>query len=291
MYSYVFVIVSFHSMLLSAQQVPAAATASKVKIIHVSGVALTFSQSSVYDLQQGEKSTLDIKSSFRNSTTFSTSFLSLRSSIRALLGMQNEKNEAFQESTLRATDNELFSETILTIPLGWQVDPYISVNLKTQITESHRLQQQKLLRSSKFWDPVTSQQAMGLTYSVNGKAGCFSLRSGANFQQIRAEDHTDLTDNPQTPLRKEQYKATAGMECVLESTIKLDSLITMRVRAGALKNILTNDAWNAQSESELSVKVWKAIGVVLNFVANYNEQQTKRVQIRQSLQLGFLVDL
>ena len=132
---------------------------------------------------------------------------------------------------------------------------------------------------------------MGLTYSVNGKVGCFLIRSGANFQQIRAQSHTELTDNPQTPKIKEQYKATAGMECVLESTIKLDSLITMRVRAGALKNILTNDTWNAQSESELSVKVWKAIGVVLNFAANYNEQQTKRVQIRQSLQLGFLVDL
>jgi len=277
--------------MLCAQQIPVKTSAPKIKITQVSGGTLTFSQSSIYDLQQGEKSNLDIKLSIRSSTTFSTSFLSLRSSIRALLGIQNEKNEAYQESSLRATDNELFSETILTIPLGWQVDPYISANLKTQITESYRQQQQKLIRTSKFWDPVTSQQAMGLTYSMTGKVGFFSLRSGANFQQIRAEDHTDLTDNLQTPLVKERYKATAGMECVLESTIKLDSLITMCVRAGALKNILTNDSWNALSESELSVKVWKAIGVVLNVVANYNEQQTKRVQIRQSLQLGFFVDL
>lgn len=271
-----------------AQQAP---VPSALKFTQVTGGTLTISQSSNYDILQGEKSSLDIKSSFRNTTNLTTSLLTLRTSLRAILGIQNEKNEANEESFLRATDNELFGEVILTVPLGFQIDPYISANFKTQLTESQRLQKQSLIRTSKFWDPVTSQQGLGFTYGLNGKVVCFTLRSGANFQQIRAEDHSELTDNPKTPTIKELYKATAGMEWVLESTIKLDSLITMRIRAGTQKNILTNDAWNAQSDSELSVKVWKIIGVVLNLSANYNEQQTKRVQIRQSLQLGFLVDL
>ncbi len=276
-----------NSMQIFAQQ----DSTSALKFVQASGGNLTIAQSSNYDWQQGEKSLLDIKSSFRNSSTVTFPYLSVRSSIRAILGVLSEKNESYEESLVHTTDNELFGEVVLTVPLGWKVDPYISSNFKTQITESHRVQNQSLIRLSKFWDPVISQQAMGLTYGLSGKVLCFSIRSGANLQQIRTQDYTALTDDPLTQLIKEQYKATAGMECVLESTLKLDSLITLRVRANSQKNILTNDSWIAQTESELLVKVWKMVGVVLSIAANYNELQTKRVQIKQSLQLGLLIDM
>ncbi|MBL7997823.1 MAG: DUF481 domain-containing protein [Candidatus Kapabacteria bacterium] len=279
-----------YSVMLSAQTAPPPA-GSGVVLSHTTQSNLSLSQQQVNDWKEGDKTVLDLKSSFRITSQLSSSFFTLNASVGGKLGITRDNSIDTIHVWYKTTDNDLNGEAKLTFPLGFAVDPFISASFKTQITESQRLVKSFIQRTANLWDPVTSDQSMGFTYRLSDKSGFMSLRSGVALQQIRAAESTTLTDNPKTPKIQELYKATAGMECVVESQYKIDSLVSFTGKWNARKNIITDDAWQLTFENEFRIKIWKYVGIVVTANLRYDEAVSKRVQFKQSTMFGFLFDL
>lgn len=255
-----------------------------------STVALSFSQSSVSDWQQGDKSIVDIKFGMTNRLSFSFKPITASATIRVLVGGQREISDYFPQGVFRSSDNELFCENTFVIPLGLFADPYCSGNFRTQITESHRLLKDKVTRTSKLWDPVTSQQAMGFAIQQVKGNNRLITRLGITLQQIRTHYHTELSDNPATPL-KEQYKSDSGIEWISEAQQKFDSTIQYTGRFATRATFKHLDRWTVLSENEIRFRIWKFIGAILTINLNYNLEQSSTLQFKQVVSIGILQDL
>jgi hypothetical protein len=252
---------------------------------------LTFAQSSVYDLKEGEKNSFD----FKIGTTLRLLYelpktIKFTSHIRINIGAQQERSELFPEGYIKSTDNDFLGESAITFLLGWKVDPFISATLRTQPTESYRLTQTQRLRTMKLWDPVVSQQTIGLAQDIRFSQSFITLRGGINLQQIRADAHREQTDNPSTRFIKEGFKQTAGFDFLFDSQLYLDSTITFLSRSSVRRSMTISVHWNVMIEHELRSKVWKMFGIILQYSAIYNPLQTERVQQRFSMSIGIVQD-
>ncbi len=252
---------------------------------------LTFSQSSVYDWKEGGKSAFDLKFGGNLRLNYELpSLLRLSSTLKFNIGVQQESSDLFPAGYIKATDNELFGEAALTFALGWKVDPFVSATFRTQPTESYRLMTTQRIRTAKLWDPVTSQQAIGVAQDVKFGQSQMTLRGGLNFQQIRADAHREQTDNPGTSGFREGYRQSAGFEMLIDGQIRVDSGITFITRTAVRRAMTPPVMWNVQSENEIRCKVWRFVGVLLTYSATYNPQQTGRVQQRFALSFGVVQD-
>lgn len=252
---------------------------------------LTFSQSSVYDWKEGEKSAFDLKFGANLRLNFEQpSLFRWTSTLKLNVGVQQESSDLFPAGYIKATDNELFGEAVLVFALGWKIDPFISGTFRTQPTESYRLLTSQRIRTAKLWDPVTSQQAIGVAQDIKFGQSVVTLRGGLNLQQIRASRHREQTDNPTTVGIREGYKESAGCEALIDGQIRLDSGITLVTRTTVRRAMTPPVMWNVQSDNEVRCKVWRFLGVLLTYSATYNPQQTGRVQQRFSLSFGVVQD-
>lgn len=252
---------------------------------------LSASQQQVDDWREGEKSLLDVKSGVKLRTSAETSWCTIVSSLKASLGVTRDNSLDSIRVWYKATDNDLAGDVRISIPMGFAVDPFVCASFKTQITESQRLVGSSIHRTAKLWDPVISDQSMGFTYRYSASGGFMSFRSGLNLQQIRASESTVLTDDPRTPLVKELYKASAGMECACDTQYALDSLVSYTGKWLARKNIITAEAWQVALENELRIKVLSYFGIIITANLRYDETVSKRVQFKQTTMFGLMMDL
>lgn len=261
-----------------------------IKFSYSTSSNLSLSQQQVNDWKEGEKTVFDLKSSLKFMSQFTTSFCTLNTGLRMNLGVTRDNSLDSIRVWYRTTDNEVAGEARLTIPLGWTIDPFFNASFKTQVTEAQKLVKTTIQRTANLWDPVTSEQSLGFCYRYDGNSGFLCLRTGANLQQIRADESTTLTDDPKTRSILERYKATAGMECVVDAQFKLDSLISYTGKWTSRKDMISDSPWQLQWENELRIRVWKIFGVIITANASYNELISKRMQFKQSTMFGLLVD-
>jgi len=133
--------------------------------------SLTFSQSLARDWKQGETQSFELNHSLNFSKVFRLDTLRLNVAVRWAIGVQYFKAENIGQPYILPTDNELFAEGTLRYPRGWLVDPFVSANARTQITESFIVTAVGKRTTAKFRDPITTTQTFGLA-----KAFADSLR-------------------------------------------------------------------------------------------------------------------
>jgi hypothetical protein len=253
-------------------------------------LGLSFSQSSSSNWYGMPDATdLAVGMSIVSTPRFTLGPLQLRTSLSLRLGLVYH-DDTTGRPPLGVTDNEASGEEMIVYRLGWLADPYISASARTAITESFMQQIHGVppLRIAKLWDPVTSQQAIGFTYSAWFPTGYYSARVGVSLMQIRAHDHPYLSDDPMTYGAIERYRARSGIEVVNEGSVAADSSITCTGRLALLGSFQQPEVWSARFEGEIRARVWRFIGVTLALNVLHDITQTRRTQFRQSLTLGVM---
>jgi hypothetical protein len=213
----------------------------------------------------------------------------LRSSLQFELGA-NYTNDSIPENALRVGDNNFFVEEVVVYPLKWMLDPYVSANLRTPITESFNMQFGKRMNIANLWDPVTTQQSAGFSYNDLGRSGMFTARTGFALRQVRAEHNTQQTDDYTTPKVKEAYRAESGIEFEATAMFRADSTITYNGRFSLFSSFQDLDVWNVRWENETRFVLWKSIGLTWALQVVHNVRQTRRTQFKQAILLGLIQD-
>lgn len=281
---YIIIVVIYLPISLFSQQ-------DSARFTSITSVNLSLAQSSVSDWKDGEKNTINIKANCYTNIYFLTDFFKATMALKLNIGVQKESSELFPDGFYRSSDNELFNEIKFIAPIGWDIDPFLAVGIRTQLTESHLLAKNGLMRTAKFWDPIISSESLGFTVSDVNKIGSANIRLGIVLQQIRSHFHTDQTDNPTTLNIREAYKPTSGIELVGETRLTLDSNIIFNGRMSLHSTFKDLDVWSVLSENEIRIRIWKFIGFIIMANIAYNREQSLKTQFRQSTMLSLIHDL
>ena len=251
-------------------------------------LSLSFSQTAVDDWKQGKRQTFEINNSLDSRMNFKIDTFCVQINLKYDIGLLLDKSEKNEKDHLMPTDNNLFGEIVLKYPLNWQIDPYISSSVRTQITESFRLSKDKLIRTAKFWDPVTSQQAIGFSYKHKNDRDFVNFRLGISTKQIRALYHTQMIDDRTTKDIVERYREESGIELKTNSFIMIDSSTTYKGSFETFGTFEDMTKWILELDNEFQIKLWKWFGIIAKIKVFYDESKSLNTQYNQSLSLGLV---
>ena len=188
----------------------------------------------------------------------------------------------------RTTENDIYFETVLSRNVGWVVDPFVSVTVRTAVTKGYDYSVADTnIQIVDFFDPGYVSEAIGFTYDQNK---IITTRLGLAFQQTFANRFTNYTDDPETP-EIETFKFDTGLESVTE--VKYDFLENMTYYSflRLFSRFTSLDVWDVRWDNIVSAKVNDYINVNFNVTLIHEISQTRKTQLRESLQLGFSYSL
>lgn len=255
-------------------------------------LSLFFTQSMNDNWKMGKYEALELSSTNEIVIKFKlTDIFEISSRNKVAIGCKYEYFENTKNSVILPTDNLLQTETTIKYIIGWKIDPYISFNLNSQITESFRKMQNTKIPTSNFRDPITTQEGIGfasrLIYDKNTR---IDVSFGATTKQIRAERYTLLTDNKQTKVI-ERYKTENGVQLKVDISHKFSGEITYNGKFDTTLNFHRVNLWQCNSDNEIKIQLWKIFGILIKIELNYNEQISKKVQYKQSTKFGIITSI
>lgn len=254
-------------------------------------LSLTMSQYYNDDLQSGKRNAFDISANTQYKLFKKIYIFTNDVNTKLNAGMVYEKSDKIAKERFLPNENELFFENVLKYPLNWKLDPYFSFNLRTQLTETIRYSGTKKIKSSKFWDPVNTQESAGLAYMFQDSISKLEIRAGLSLQQIRASKYTTTTDDPATRNVKERYKTKRGMETIMQYNCQINKTTSLNSKLSFFGDMEDLNKWDVRSESELKVVIWKSLGIMFKLNLIYIEKQLKSIQIQQSTKIGFMTTI
>jgi hypothetical protein len=183
----------------------------------------------------------------------------------------------------RTTENDIYFESVASRNIGWAVDPFVSVTVRTSVTKGYDYSVADTnIQIVDFFDPGYISEAIGFTYDNNK---IITTRVGFAFQQTFTNRFTSYTDDPETP-EIETFKLDTGIESVTEvnyeflENMKYYSFLRLFSRFSSL------DVWDVRWDNIVTAKVNDYINVNFNVSVVHEISQTRKTQLRESLQLG-----
>ena len=260
---------------------------SNVCVFCNSNISLTFSQSSVEDWKQGRRERFEFNSTVNSRNEFSIDTFQIELNGRFNLGLVMENGDKVLNGFVRPSRNSAFGEFVIKYPIGWSLNPFISTDVNTQITESFYVAK-KPRRTAKFWDPVTIKESAGFGYTYRKKRNYFDSKLGLSLKQVRADAHRAMSDDRTTPKIKEGYKTETGISFDTNARCQLDSNINYSSRLNLFSKFDKLETWTIKFENKFDFKVWKLFAFVFEVNIFYDERQMKKIQYTQSAQIGIV---
>jgi hypothetical protein len=256
-----------------------------------SDLSLSLAQGYNSDFLSGERSTLDLSLLHNLKEQFNISIFDVLINSKLAIGVRYDESSKLDKSYIVPTDNEIFGETVIKYPVGWLLDPFISANVRTQVTETMMIANKKKIKTAKFWDPITTQQSLGLAYCLKDSLIKNDIRIGLSLLQIRADLYTALTNDPKTFKIKERYKSKTGIDINNTLSYKFDKSATLNSKLSLFGDIDNLDIWLVRFENDLNMMIWDYFGVIIRMNFIYDHNQMKKIQIQQSFRIGIIIKI
>lgn len=187
------------------------------------------------------------------------------------------------DSDFRTTSNEIFLETVLSLNVGWGVDPYVSNMLRTQISTGYNYKVEPEVKISDFFDPGYITQSIGFTYDKHEN---FTARMGLAFKETFTKDYRQYSDDEETEDKIEDFKFETGLESVTESQLNLAENIDWKGRLRLFTRFENIDVWDVRWDNIITAKVNSWLNVNFEFIMLYEKAQSLKTQIKEALQIG-----
>ena len=247
-------------------------------------VGLNLSQVAFKNWTQGGSNSL----AFVAYTNVGTAYLSdpwkWKNLLKASFGRTN-----IEDAGYRTTDNEIYFESILSRKIGWAVDPYFAVTVRTAITKGYDYSGETRLQIVDFFDPGYITEALGFLYEPNAN---FSSRLGVAVQQTIANKFAlQYSDDPDTPDEVEKLKIDTGLESVTAATYPIAENMQYGTFLRLFSRFTSLDVWDVRWDNIITAKVTKYINVNLAVSLVHEISQTRKTQFKEALQIGIVYTL
>ncbi len=192
------------------------------------------------------------------------------------------------ERGYRTTDNEIYFESVLSKNIGWAVDPYVGLTIRTLIANGFEYSDSTENQVAAFFDPGYITEAIGFTYN---RSEHITSRIGIAIEQTLTNKYRKYSDDPDTKNEIERFKMETGLESVTEAKFTLDEnlLLTSKLRLFSAFNHL--DVWDVLFDNTVTAKVNNYLNVNLNVIVVYDADETLKTQLKQALQIGVTFNL
>lgn len=261
------------------------------KLIGNTDISLTASQTYMDDWKLGVRRAFDVSYLAKGKYNYQIDTLLISLNYKLAIGFLYEDSDRIEKSRVYPTVNELFIEPLFKYNIGWKVDPYLSFTLRTQVTEAVRYMQEQKIVTAKFWDPITTQQAIGLAYLLKNNTINYEVRLGVSLMQIESEKYNNITDDRSTRETIETYKSATGIEFVNNLNYQIDKKTRLQSSFSLLGDFKNPDIWIVRFENQFKIQIWKYFGILADFDIVYDQNQLMKLQILQTFKLGFVTKL
>lgn len=275
------VILSFTTTILAAQDLPDSLLNQGWNPSGVVGINL--SQIAFKDWTQGGTNALSYTLFSNFGVVYFDNPWKWRTSLKAAFGRTK-----LEEQGYRTTDNEIYFESIVTRKLGWVVDPYFALTIRSAITKGYDYKVDPAVQIVDLFDPGYFTQALGFKYS---RDEVFSTRLGFAIQQTIANKFATIyTDDSETP-ELEKFKFDTGLESVTEVKYNFYDNMTYLSFLRLFSRFNSLDVWDLRWDNTIAAKVNNYITVNLNVVLVHEISQSRRTQFKEALNIGISYNL
>ena len=182
----------------------------------------------------------------------------------------------------RTNENELYLENVLSYNIGWEIDPYVSNTVRTQITQGFDYKDGEAKKIADFFDPGYITQSIGFTYD---KLTTIKTRVGLAFQETITDEFRTYSDDPDTE-EIESFKFETGMESVTTGEIDVAENMRYKSKLRLFTRFEDIDVWDVRWDNSIVAKVNSFINVNFTYLLLYEKSQSPTTQMKQTLQLG-----
>lgn len=193
-----------------------------------------------------------------------------------------------EDQGYRTTDNELYFESIVTRKIGWPVDPYFAVTVRSALTKGFEYKSDPAVQIVDFFDPGYVTEALGFQYA---KGDVFSSRLGIAIQQTFANKFAALYTNDPETTELEDFKFDTGIESVTEVKYNFYDNMTYLSFLRLFSRFNSLDVWDVRWDNTIAAKVNNYITVNFNVVLVHEISQSKRTQFKEALNIGIVYSL
>lgn len=210
---------------------------------------------------------------------YKTEKWSLKNQLKSSYGRTKNGDVPF-----RTNDNTGFFETVLSYNIGWDVNPFFSNAVRTQLTEGYDYKQVPQKKVADFFDPGYITQSLGFTLDKNK---VFRTRLGVAVQETFTRFYTQYSDDPATA-KCERFKWDTGIESVTGSQANIAENLSYTTTMRLFTRFETLNIWDLSWESAIMAKINSFMNVNFNFLLVYEKSQSVRTQFKEALQLGLV---
>ena len=252
--------------------------------------SVSASQSATDDWKQGKVQSLTTNSALDYKQVILIDTLKLKFQFKSSIGVKYTNTEKKETETFLPTDNKLFSEGVLTYPVGWKVDPFISASFSTQLTESFRMLKDDKVRTAMLWDPVTSQQSFGFEKSYKGKKNSIGSNLGISLKPIRSHYYTKTTDDRKTKDIVERWKTQTGVQWKTSGKWQISKSTNYRGMIDMFATYDELDKWTVKNTNEFKITIYKYLAVLIKINLIYDDKQALYWQYNENMSLSIVAD-
>lgn len=184
---------------------------------------------------------------------------------------------------LRITDNEIYIENIFVLKLVWITDPFFSNTVRTPITKGYKYNDDSKEEIADFFDPGYVTQTIGFTYQ-NGKI--FKTRLGIALQETFTDKHRKYSDDLKTKDKLEAFKLQTGIESTSSLQLTIDKNVIWKSDLRLFSTFEQIDVWDVRWDNVITGAVNNHLNVMFNFQLLYQESQSKKLQLKEGIQIG-----
>jgi hypothetical protein len=196
-----------------------------------------------------------------------------------------------QGEEIRKTTDDIRLDAALVRKFGLKVDPYISVSARTQFAKGYNYAVKPKVLRSDFVNPLYLTESIG--FGFEPRSGVF-WRLGAGLKAtITTQTRFALiyTDDAKTPEEIEKWRLETGLESTLSGTFQINTNLSYESRLGVFASFDEPQSPDVNWENVFTVQVAKYINVNLDVVLVYNEDVSRRTQVKEVLSIGFVYKL
>lgn len=187
----------------------------------------------------------------------------------------------------RKNDDLLDFSSVFSYLLGFKVDPYFSITLRTQFDKGYNYIGDSAVEISNFFDPGYSTQNIGFQYVYKTQ---FDMRLGFSLKETFSKKFTKFTDDPKTD-KIEKTKVQPGAELVSNYNNKFDDKLTVKSKFELFTDFVSFNRVDLRWDTYVSFKVYKFIELSFNYVMYYNFDESSQFQWKEIASIGLVYDI
>ncbi len=246
-------------------------------------VGVNVTQVALENWTKGGENTLAFILFSKNAFNEIQEFYEWKNTIRLQYGQTKLGTREFEKS-----EDEIFLESVYSRKIGWAVDPYAALQVRTQFQPGYKLVKdangvEQRVKTSDIWDPGYIQESFGFSYSSGPE---FSTRLGIALKQTFSDKYGFARD-PADPADDAKFRFQSGIESSSKFTADLMENMKLSSQLDLFSAFDKLDVWDVRWTTDITGKVNDFVNVSLNVMVVHEIAQTRKTQLKEALALGF----